>query len=319
MGKAGKNVYTQFYGPHLGSKSERQNGAHDRLEQIERMYFRVLTELCVNRFKWVGLPDTIDERFLEMTLFYRALAVFYWDPEYSRYLALRAGASGPTNMYDNPTKFNVMGGGGMINRQLNSKQCVPIWSNYMRMPDLDIVQVYATKFADLDRTIEINSHNMRYAKAVNADENSVMSWRNLMHQFDGGEPLLLGTKGMDFSAATTLDLGVPPETLEKLLIAKTKLWNECMTLLGIDNNPSDKKERLVADEVKSNQGQIVASRSVNMNARMQAAAQINRLYPNLSVGVTFRTEEEVMPPAFAFGGLTDMGESDVPEELESGE
>lgn len=306
MGKSGNETFSQFYAPHLGKSSERGNPSHDRLAQIERMYYRVLTELCVNRFKWIGLPDTVDERFLEMTLFYRGLAVFYWDTEFSRYLTLRAGAHGRTNMYDNPTSFTVMGGGAMINKVLGPKECVPIWSNYMRVPDLDIVQIYATKFADLDRTIEINSHNMRYAKAVNADENSVKSWKNVMHQYDGGEPLLLGTLGMNFEAATTLDLGVPPETLEKLLTAKSKLWNECMTLLGINNNPSDKKERLVADEVKSNEGQIVASRSINMNARMQAAALINRMYPDLDVRVTFRTEDEVMPQPQGFGELHEL-------------
>ena len=308
MGKQGNRVYTEFYGPHLGSQSNRKDGSGDRLQLMQSMYYRVLTELCVNRFKWVGLPDTIDERFLEMTLFYRALSVFYWDTDYNRYLALRASGSGRTNMYDNPTRFTVTGGGGMINKNLGPKNCVPIWSNYLRMPDLDIVQVYAAKFADIDMTIEINAHNMRYTKAINADENSVLSWKNLVSQYDGGQPLLLGSKDMNFTQATTLDLGVPPEMLEKLLLAKSKLWNECMTLLGIDNNPNDKKERLVADEVKSNDGQVAASRSVNLNARKQAAEQINRLY-HLNIDVKFRSEEDLeIPPLMASDGLLDMGE-----------
>lgn len=42
-------------------------------------YVRRLTELSISMFKWTGLPDTVDERFLELALFGNGSAVFFKD------------------------------------------------------------------------------------------------------------------------------------------------------------------------------------------------------------------------------------------------
>jgi len=86
---------------------------------------------------------------------------------------------------------------------------------------------------------------------------------------------------------TALDLGINPDSLEKLHILRTRKWNECMTLLGIDNANQDKKERLVASEVDANDGQIQSSAGVALNARQHAAEEINRRWPMLKLSVEF--------------------------------
>ena len=40
-------------------------------------YFKRLMELSITMFKWNNLPDTVDERFLELTLFTDGQAVFF--------------------------------------------------------------------------------------------------------------------------------------------------------------------------------------------------------------------------------------------------
>src|SRR5699024_5380892 len=83
-------VYNGIYAPFMN------NPKRNRKVTLERMYLRVLTELSVNRFKWVGLPNTVDPRYLEMTLFYRALSLFYWDRDYGRDLAVQGTATNRT-------------------------------------------------------------------------------------------------------------------------------------------------------------------------------------------------------------------------------
>lgn len=289
-------VHSEYYAPFMagGRKGNYNNPTNNAQALTERMYMRVLTEMSCNRFKWVGLPDSIDERFMELELFRAALVVFYRDHTYGRYLALRASGSGRTNMYDNPTSFTVTGG-LMINKTLGPKQCVPIWSNYLRVPDMDIVVLYSRKLAAIDRTIEINSLNMRQQKIILAEEHERHSMLNILRQMEEGVPAILGTKALDMSNIQVLDLGVHPETLPKLMVAKSKMWNECMTLLGINNSNQDKAERLVADEVSANDQQIRAARSISMNAREQSAAQINERY-GLHVSVRFNLEGIVAPP-----------------------
>ena len=90
----------------------RSNPGVTRVTLIERLYIRILTEWATTRFKWVGLPDTIDPRFLEQELFYKSMILFYKDENFNRYLAVRGTALGAINMYDNPTKFRTIGVAG---------------------------------------------------------------------------------------------------------------------------------------------------------------------------------------------------------------
>lgn len=301
------DVYTNFYEPYL-----KDNPSNKQQALTENMYIRMLTELCANRFKWIGLPDTVDERFLELNLFWRALCVFYWDKDYDRFMALTASGSGMVNMYDNPTTFTVTGS-NMINKTLNAKECVPIWANYLRVPDLDIVRLYSVKLANLDRTIEILVQAMRYTTVVHADENERQSYVNALRQWTEGQPIIFGNNGLDIQQnVSAFNVAPHPEALPNLLIAKTKMWNECMTLLGINNANQDKKERLVSDEVGANNDQVLATRAIALNARQQAAYQINRIWKDLDVRVEFNSETPQMP-SFAQGlngdeSLTDMGE-----------
>ena len=288
MSKRRDSVYEGIYSPFLNNQSR------DRKVIIERMYQRILTELSVNRFKWVGLPDSVDERFLEMTLFHQALSIFYWDRDYNKFLAVRGHATGP-NMYDNPTRFHTYGVGKYKGKTLSSKAAVPIWANYLRIPDHDVVYLYATKLAELDRTISINILNARNTHILFVDEEERLSVQNMMRQHREGEPLIYGTRGamgmMERIQAFPID--VDKDKILNLQLVKDKLWNECMTLLGIKNANQDKKERMVVDEVNANDDQVVSSRGVSLNARRQAVEIINAKW-ELDISVGWNEQADIM-------------------------
>ena len=67
--------------------------------------------------------------------------------------------------------------------------------------------------------------------------------------------------------------------------------NEALTFLGINNANTDKKERLITDEVKANDEQLYVARQVMLNARKQACEEINKMF-GLNIDVEFRGEEE---------------------------
>lgn len=274
------------------------NQARERTMTTETMYQRVLTELSLNRFKWVGLPDSIDERFLELTLFRNALCVFYREESANRYLAVQGTGVGNVNMYNNPTEFQVIGN-SMVNRRLGAKQCVPIWANFLRVPDHDIVYLYATKLAEVDTTIEINLKSMRQSQAMFVDETERLSYMNIMRQHQEGQPIIFGTPAMDLSKIQVFNLGIDKDQVVNLMDVKARLWNEAMTLLGINNSNQDKKERLVADEVSANNDQVSAQRSVALKSRKIAAEQINRMYA-LEISVDWDETAQTSADAMGF-------------------
>lgn len=276
-----------FYAPFLnGSKDFYNNPNKNRQFLIESMYQRILTELAVNRFEWTGLPRSVNPRWLEMTLFYTALSVFYYDTEYNEYLALRATGSGRINMVGNPVSFTLLGP-LFKSKTLPARQVVPIWANYLRIPDLDIITIYSHRLAELDRTIEINSKNARQNRAIVSTENQRLTMQNITRMIDEGQKDIVITDRGLIDGITPIDMAVNPDSYEKLHILRTRIWNECMGLLGINNANQDKKERLVESEIGANDDQVGAMQDVNLNARQYACEQIKLKY-NLDVDVKLR-------------------------------
>lgn len=309
-------VMNDYYLPFLNG-GRKNNRAINAQAITERMYIRILTELCANRFEWKGFPESVDVRFLEMQLIWRGLAVVYRDRDAGEIFAVQGSGAGHTNFMDQPVSFTVIGpdmnsktlsavptrrrGPGGEPGERKDPQCVPIYPNFTRQPDLDIIYTYAGKFAKFDRSIEITADNMRKSKYINAPENERLSWMNILKQIGEGQDGIFGTSGMDMAQIQTLDLGVDPLTLPNLQIAKSKIWNECMGYLGINNANQDKKERLVAAEVGANDEQVQAARNVALNERQNAAKKINKLF-GLNVSVDFKSEPA--PAAGEQGGTS---------------
>ena len=299
MARNGDPVYTQFYAPHLRGTGRKNNPRNNDQTMGELSYIRIFTELCTNRFKWVGMPDSVDERYLEMKLFAGAGGiVFYWDHDYDKYLVQPIAEVGNVNHYDNPTWFNIASNGGVRPKQLSAKDCVPIWANYLRTPDIDIVLRYARRLAALDTSLDITALNMRHPKIAVTDPNNKQSMVNILRQIDEGQSSIGvvnnvagGGMGSIADNISVLDMGVPTGTLNELRTERTAQWNECMGLLGINNQGvSEKRERVQSAEVDANDEQVNATRNVAMNSRMQAASQINAMYEGLNINVVFNPD-----------------------------
>lgn len=313
-------VQSEIYDRHNGRKRMRPgvNQHNTRKAWLTRMYERVLSEMAMNRFTWEGLPDTVDHRFLEITLLQKALAVFYYDEEYGRFMALRASGSGITNMYDNPTEFRVYGN-SMLNKTLKASECVPIWSNYWRTPDWDIIRIYSQRLAEADRTTEINMLNTRHPVVLAVDANERLTMENAFRNVQEGQPVIFGTENMQLGSITdkiySFDLGGSNNNnLQDIMTAKVRIWNEALTLLGIMNVNSEKKERMVVEEASGSSGQVMAMRAVAMNSRQAACEQINRMYPEINVSVNWNLDENMtagipgMDDVMPVGGESDNGD-----------
>lgn len=284
------HVNDTHYAQHLHGRNRQiaVSGGAERTALINRMLTRVLIEYSTNRFKWENLPPTVNPRFLEMTLLSNALVVFYDDPDYG-YLALRGAGAGEANMYDDPTRYIVYGN-SFVNKYIHARDCVPIWANYMRVPDLDIIFNYASRIAEIDRTLEINAINARRTKIVVAGENQRLSHAQINRMIDSGEgTLFLTPEAVNNFPISNVDLTMDKEMLEKLHIYRARVWAECMGLLGINNANQEKKERLVSGETEANNEQVLASRAVALNSRREAVDRINEKY-GLEIKVSYNID-----------------------------
>lgn len=311
MPSANDGIYWDHYYPHLagGTPVAPYGNQQDRLY---RMLHMKLTEIAMNRFEWTGFPDEVqleNRRWLEKCLFETALAVFYHDDEWDRWFAMRAAPGGVWNFIGNPTKYLAYGN-TYYNKWLDADDCVPIWANYMRYPDFEIVNLYAETIAEIDRTIRINAKNARRTKVIRVSEKSRLTFDNIQRQIDRGESFIKIIPDLPSitDAMEAIDLGIDTNmSLMEISMLRSRVWNECMTLLGINNNAgADKKERLVADEVSGNDDQISAIRATNLQARQQAADLINDRF-GFDVAVEYVTDMNAEQNA---GDLAARGQQD---------
>lgn len=249
-------------------------------------YYNRLTELAISMFEWQNLPKTVDQRFLEMCLFGDGMCVFFQD-EVLGYLSLQCMIGGKLNVYRIPMERKAYATNG-YQRNLDETNSVIIFNNYLHTNSLLDVEMFSKRLYNLDRAIDVNANAQKTPVLIQCDESQRLTMKNLYKQYEGNEPFIFGSKGLDASGLKVLQTGAP-YVADKLYELKTQIWNEALTYLGISNINVVKKERMITDEVTRNQGGTVASRYSRLESRRQACKQINEMF-NLDIWVEYRED-----------------------------
>ena len=249
-------------------------------------YYNRLTELAISMFEWQNLPKTVDQRFLEMCLFGDGMCVFFQD-EVLGYLSLQCMIGGKLNVYHIPMERKAYATNG-YQRNLDETNSVIIFNNYLHTNSLLDVEMFSKRLYNLDRAIDVNANAQKTPVLIQCDESQRLTMKNLYKQYEGNEPFIFGSKGLDASGLKVLQTGAP-YVADKLYELKTQIWNEALTYLGISNINVVKKERMITDEVTRNQGGTVASRYSRLESRRQACKQINEMF-GLDIWVEYRED-----------------------------
>ena len=251
-------------------------------------YYYRLMDLAISQFEWSNLPDTIDERFLEKTLFLYGNAVYFNDNEIGD-LALQCTLSGGFDVYGIPLRRRAYAING-YQRQLNQKNSVLIYNNQLHINTEPVVWHFATRLWDLDRTIDINAKAQKTPVLLKGTEQQQLSLTNLYEQFDGNKPVIYGDSNLLNEPLQVLKTDAP-FVADRLQELRNQIWNEAISFLGISNVAYQKKERMVTDEVMRQMGGTIASRNSRLEARRQAAEKINKMF-NREIEVNFRENSE---------------------------
>jgi len=253
-------------------------------------YYNRLKELALNVFEWENLPDSVDERFLELVLFEYGYCAYFND-ELLGDLALTCTIGGQLDVYRVPTQRRAYATNG-YNKQLTNKDSVLIYNNYLRTPTDMTIRLFARRLYEIERSIDVNVKSQKTPVLITSSEQQRLTMKNYYMQYDGNEPFIFGDKHMDFEGMQVFKTDAP-FVADKLQILKHQIWNEALTFCGIENSNQDKKERMVSDEVGGNYGNIEAQRNVMLNARRQAAEKINRMF-GTNIEVSFRSNLQTM-------------------------
>lgn len=274
-----------------------------------QLYVDRLMELSISMFQWENVPDSIDVRFLETVLFQNGSAVFFKDGDLGdevdgSYLALPVAMNGRWDVYNVPMQRRAYASNN-YQKQLDKDDSVIIYNNMIRTNSILMCEVYARRLWNLDRIIDVNANAQKTPVLVVCDEQQRLTAINVYKEWDGNQPVIFGDKNLDMKILQVLKTDAP-YVGDKIYQLKTQVWNEALTYLGISNINYQKKERMISDEVLRNQGGTIASRYSRLDARRQAADQINRMF-GLDIEISYKEDYREMDDEVVFNGMTGDG------------
>lgn len=250
-------------------------------------YYNRLMELSMSMFEWKNLPDTVDERYLELGLFSSGCMVFFKDDVVGE-LALNMTYQGGFDIYGEPTRRRAYSRYNQFQTTLDKDNSVIIWNNMLRTNSALDVQMFAYRLYNLDRIVDINANAQKTPVLITCDEKQKLTMKNLYLQYNGNYPVIFGDSNLDIKSLSVLKTDAPFVS-DKIYDLKVKIWNEALTYLGISNINTTKKERMITDEVIRNQGGTIASRYSRLESRRRAVKKINKMF-ELNITVDYRED-----------------------------
>ena len=241
-------------------------------------YLNRLRLLATSLFTWENLDEVAGfgaSRFLEQSLFDNGRACFVKDDELG-FMVLKVNPSDKLNIYNLPTK--VMAWSIGYEKNYDFDDVVYIMNNELQLPTSQTINLIAYRLYETERTIDTNLIAQKTPILIEGDTKTILTLKNVYMQYSGNTPFIFGNKQFDISNKLNVLKTDAPYLIDKLTIHKHELWNEALTYLGIDNANTDKKERLITDEVESNNDLINFYLNCFYKTRKQACELINEKF-----------------------------------------
>lgn len=289
--------------------------------------YRRMAKIILSMFTYENLPDSMDQRFLEQSLFEDGQASVLYDTDKKLVINTRCADNGEINIYNLPTRINCFSVNfrtdrivynGIIEESLNKEtQAVLMLNDEERLPSWVYVFEYAERLADAQKTIDINVRAQRTPILILGSKKQKNSLENMYAQYDGYKPVIMGDEDyLSQDSIKAVNTGAP-YVADKIQNLKKEIWNEFLGTFGINNINVEKKERLISAESDSNNEVTNYALKSYFDARKKAVKQINELFgTNIEVKINadlfniVKQEESI---------ITDYDMDGIPDNIEGGD
>lgn len=247
-------------------------------------YFERMKKVCLSMFEWENLPPSMNARFLEMCLFYNGQAALLYDDDYG-YINTMAADGGYINIYGLPTeiqcysyRFNQRRGLYTVDTgEEKGKECILVMNNYERIPTSSTINLFATRLAEAQRTADVNIKAQRTPILITTDQKQYFTLKKMYEEYDGNTPAIFADKNIISSDAMKAFKTDAPFVAKDVMQYKREIWNEFLTTMGI-SNLDEKRERMVTNEIDSNNELVNLNLQSLLIPRKEACKQFNEKY-----------------------------------------
>ena len=243
----------------------------------------MLLSLAINRFRWVGLPETCDSRFLEVQLHKNGVATICHDtatPDIWK--TLIAMPTGEFNDYGIPTRWDAIGWNPKGKRiTVTPENGELVYYSQTRLNIWSALCLYARKLAHYERTEDVNlTHQMKPWVFVAKDRSQKLQLENVLTQTMGGEPaIIVSQAGYEMIEGITAINTNVELVVEQLARGYQNVLNNALLFLGIPHLAFEKGERMIEDEARANTAPTNVMLMNCLRSRRDACEKLRRLDP----------------------------------------
>ena len=246
-------------------------------------YLQRMKKICLSMFEW-KLPASMNARFLEMCLFYNGQAAMFYDDEMG-FINSMAADGGYINLYGLPTeiqcysyRFNQRRNLYMVDTGAEKgEECILVMNNFDRTPTASAITLFAYRLAEAQRTADVNIKAQRTPVLITTDQKQYFTLKKMYEEFDGNSPAIFADKNLITADAMKAIKTEAPFIANDIMDYKKEIWNEFLTYVGLQNL-NEKKERLISNEVNSNNELINLNLQALLVPRQEACKQFNEKY-----------------------------------------
>lgn len=247
----------------------------------------LLFEKCVRIFKWNGAPKNLPQREIEKYLIALGFCGFVNDKKCG-YMVSNGGMSVPSQYDDVFKKFTYSRPTAKGGTVTIGEDCVIIRNTSMMNSLSGLIRRTASQLAHADITLRASLVNYRANEVLSAEDDATAESINAYYSslYEGNlkaivdSGLINGVKNLSSSKSYA--------DLLKLTDVKNEIMRSFFAEIGI-RQKSDKRERLVTEEVESDSMMLLFNIHDMLEQRKKACEEINKIF-GLNVSVELSEE-----------------------------
>lgn len=260
-------------------------------------YLDRFKKIATSMFEWKNLPDSMDARYLELTLYYMGKASFLYDKEYGGFLNTKCTDGGYLNIYGLPTTLNCWSYSyntsrktyqGFSNDDIKNDLAILVMNNNTMIPTAPTLELFAYRLAEAQRACDMNIKQQKFPRIILTDKKQELTMRNVINQIDDNELNIFGNKDAGIPESIKAIDTQAPYVADKITDYKREIWNEALTFLGISNMDS-KRERMIVSESDSKNELINLNLQSYYISRKKACEQFNKVF-GMNIDVVVRSD-----------------------------
>lgn len=221
--------------------------------EIKRHYDNLFTNVFISRYKINGLPYQANKFLLEQ-LFTTGTAAILQE-EISKEIIVSRYSVQSYNQYRYPYKISLINDfSSQYDAYINNENIVTMFATYTKEPVYNLIKKLIEKLIYIDILLNNNLMLQNIPFLLTIDDDSKQTGTDLLNKILSLDIAVI-QKLSSTARVSAYNLNAP-YLIDKLNDYKNSVIGEVLTILGINNNQIEKRERLISDEVNANNDYI---------------------------------------------------------------